>query len=100
MQIPENGFYYHYKHDEAKGFNHHTYEVTGIGIHSEDNACFVIYRPLYDINDLVQPISFVRPLELFIDEVSYLGAQLPHFTKITDPELIAKLTEIRDRMYK
>ena len=98
MEIPENGFYHHYKYDPAKGFRY-TYEVTGIGLHSEDKSCFVIYRPLYEIEDLVQPISFVRPLELFTDMVTFEGRQLPHFTKITDPELLLALRQIRDQMY-
>ncbi|HTH92857.1 MAG TPA: DUF1653 domain-containing protein [Candidatus Paceibacterota bacterium] len=99
MEIPENGFYYHYKHDDAKDFNNYSYEVTGIGLHSENKDVFVIYRPLYEIEDLAQPISFVRPIELFTDEVKYHDTIVPHFTKITDPELIAKLEEIKKEMY-
>jgi hypothetical protein len=99
MQIPENGFYYHYKHDNSKGVGHHAYEVMGIGIHSEDKSCFVIYRPLYEIEDLAQPISFVRPIALFTDNVIVNDQTLPHFIKITDPELVAKLEEIKERMY-
>lgn len=98
MHIPENGFYYHYKYDASKGFKY-LYEVTGIGIHSEDKSCFVIYRPLYEIEDLAQPISFVRPIELFVDEMEWNGQIVSHFTKITDPETIAKLEEIKEKIY-
>jgi tellurite methyltransferase len=98
MQVPENGFYYHYKHNEDKGFNHHAYEVTGIGKHTEDDSDFVIYRSLY-VNDITPATHFVRPIELFFDEVQYEGKTLPHFVKITDPEMIEKLKDIKEKMY-
>jgi len=64
MQIPEKGFYYHYKHDESKGFNHHAYEIVGTGKHTEDESIFVVYRPLYE-NDLSPQNYYLRPIELF-----------------------------------
>jgi tellurite methyltransferase len=97
-QVPENGFYYHYKHDESKGFNHHAYEVTGIGKHTEDDTAFVIYRPLYE-NNITPATHFIRPLELFFDEVEYEGKTLPHFVKITDSEMVEKLKDIKEKMY-
>jgi hypothetical protein len=96
MNIPEPGFYYHYKHDESKGFNHYAYEVTAIGMHSEDGTTLVIYYPLYE-TDIAPATCFVRPVELFFDEVEYEGKILPHFTKINDPELIEKLKETRNK---
>jgi hypothetical protein len=90
MQIPENGFYYHYKHDDAKGFNDYTYEVIGIGMHSEDDSLFVLYKPLYE-TDITPANYFVRPIELFFDTIQWNGKAIDHFTKITDPVLIEKL---------
>ncbi len=95
MKIPENGFYYHYKHDGAKGFNDHAYEVTGLAKHSEDSTLLVNYLPLYENNELAPAQQWTRPIELFFDEVIVDGKPLPHFVKITDPEIIAKLTKIR-----
>ncbi len=100
MQIPENGFYYHYKHDEARGFNDYSYELIGIARHSEEKTYFGLYRPLYENHWLAPAIYQARPVELFFDTVEYNGQTLPHFTKITDPELLTKLTAIRDQMYK
>ncbi len=98
MQVPENGFYYHYKHDESKGFNDHAYEVTAIGLHTEYSNTFVLYRPLYEA--AIAPATvFVRPIELFFDEVEYGGKTFPHFTKITDPAVIEKLEEVKNKMY-
>jgi hypothetical protein len=92
MQILEPGFYYHYKHDDANGFNDYAYEITAIGLHSEHEELFVLYKPLYE-TDIAPASCFVRPIALFIDEVVYNGNTVPHFTKITDPELIAKLKD-------
>lgn len=100
MQIPKNGFYYHYKHDESKGFNDHAYEVVGIGQHSEDATKLVLYRPLYEASDIAPATYFARPLEMFFEEVAVNKKLLPRFIKITDPELIAKLIEIKNQIYK
>ncbi|MDB5254677.1 MAG: hypothetical protein JWL92_53 [Candidatus Nomurabacteria bacterium] len=98
MSIPEPGFYYHYKHDELKGFNHYAYELTSIGMHSEDSTLMVVYYPLYK-TDIAPANCFVRPIDLFFDEVEYEGKILPHFTKIIDSEIILKLTEIKNTLY-
>lgn len=96
MQIPENGFYYHYKHDESKGFNDHAYEITGIVRHSEDGTLLATYTPLFE-NDWLSPATqCVRPIELFFDKVMVEGVSLPHFVKITDLEIIAKLQEYKN----
>jgi hypothetical protein len=51
--IPEPGFYYHYKHDPNGSVNNYAYEVLGIGHHTEDSCrpedeYLVVYRPLYE----------------------------------------------------
>jgi hypothetical protein len=49
MNIPEPGFYYHYKHDKNGSINNYAYEVVGVGHHTEEqDTYFVNYRPLYD----------------------------------------------------
>jgi len=99
MQIPENGFYYHYKHHQEKGFNDHAYEVIGIAQHSEDKSYLVMYKPLYRADWLAPAQCCVRPIEMFFEEVEFEGKTVPRFVKITDPKVISKLTEIRDQMY-
>ncbi len=52
-EVPENGFYYHYKHDPDGPMNNYAYEVIGVGHHTEDYATvedmhMVVYRPLYE----------------------------------------------------
>lgn len=105
MNIPENGFYYHYKHDPAVSFNHYAYEVTGIGHHSEregldDTSAFVMYRPLYetDIYKIGKHWN-LRPLAMFIEDVTKDGKTFPRFQKITDESVLAELAKVRDLMY-
>lgn len=112
-RVPEPGFYYHYKHDSSKPVNDYAYEVMGIGFHTEDNvrpgeAHFLIYRPLYEAavykaskEFLGNKLEFLdaRPLEMWMEEVEKEGRKFPRFQKITDPEIIAELKEIRARMY-
>jgi hypothetical protein len=100
-RVPENGFYYHYKHDLAGEFNNYAYEIVGVGHHTEDEVTvFVIYRPLYESSVYLAGKMFdVRPLEMFMEEVTKDGKTFPRFQKITDPELCAKLEKLKQEMY-
>ena len=109
-RVPELGFYYHYKHDPAKEVNDYAYEVIGIGFHTEDDvrpgeAHFLMYRPLYDAavykasKELDIPCFDQRPLEMWMGDVEKDGRTFPRFQKITNPEVIVQLEEIRDEMY-
>ena len=109
-QIPEKGFYYHYKHDPTKDINNYAYEIIGIGFHSEEDhkegeAHFVIYLPLYEAypykasKELSIPCFDARPLEMFLGNVDKDGETVPRFKKITDQEIITKLKEIKSKMY-
>lgn len=103
--VPENGFYYHHKHDPEGAVSNYAYEVVGVGHHTEDDckpedANMVVYRPLYD--------SFVyragklfdlRPLEMWMGEVEKDGKVFPRFSKVTDETRIHELEEIRTAMY-
>ena len=97
---PENGFYYHYKHTSGD-INNYAYEVVGVGHHTEDEVTnFVIYRPLYESSVYLAGKMFdVRPLEMFMEEVTKDGKTFPRFTKITDPEIITKLEKVKGEMY-
>jgi hypothetical protein len=108
--VPEPGYYYHYKHDPAKGYMDYAYEVLGVGFHTEDDVQgrdthFIIYRPLdqsgvYNISkDIHTPCFYARPLEMWMESVEYKGQTVPRFSKITDPEVLAQLETKRAEMY-
>lgn len=103
---PEKGFYYHYKHDEDIGVDDYAYEVLGVGCHTEEDcdpedAFMVVYRPLYSSAMVYRAgkLFDVRPLQMFLEDVTKDGKTFPRFTKITDPAIITELTKIRDEMY-
>ncbi len=103
--VPSPGFYYHYKHDPAGQFNNYAYEVMGVGLHTEDDCRpidqhMVVYRPLYPSFVYENGKMFdIRPLAMFMEEVTKDGKTFPRFTNITDPALVAKLEAVRDSMY-
>lgn len=100
MFIPQNGFYYHYKHDPAGAFNNYAYEVVGLARHSEDKSHYVMYRPLYE-NDWLSPAQVsVRPLDMFNETVQVNGQEQPRFVKIENVELCDRLRTVRDNMYR
>lgn len=110
----EKGFYYHYKHDDAKGIRNFAYELLGTAwstesggnTHTDNPEDFLkdeaaIYRPLYE-ESLVYKNGrcfWIRPLGMFMEEVTKDGKIFPRFAKITDPEIIKELEKIRDEMY-
>lgn len=67
----KTGRYRHYKGNE--------YEVIGVARHSEDESLLVVYRPLYGAGEL-----WVRPLDMFAEQVKVDGNKVPRFSKIPD----------------
>jgi len=65
----ELGKYKHFKSGE--------YEVIAIAKHSETLEDFVVYRALYKNKDL-----WVRPLKMFLEEVTINGKKIKRFQKI------------------
>lgn len=53
------------------------YEVLGIGKHSETLEEFVVYKALYGEGGI-----WIRPLEMFLEEVEINGQKLPRFKYI------------------
>ncbi len=102
MNIPEPGFYQHFKHDPAGPAWNYLYELTSVVQDTEDDSLLVIYRPLY--NETRHNISpsgaYARPLDMFVGEVSRGGKTFPRFTRISDPLLIEKLKGVRDMKYE
>ncbi len=62
------GKYRHYKGND--------YEVIGLATHSETREQLVVYRPLYGERAL-----WVRPLAMFMEEVTVEGRQMPRFAR-------------------
>jgi hypothetical protein len=99
MNIPENGFYVHYKHDPSGELHNYMYEVVGLARNTEDKSYSVLYRPLYK-NDWFPPASYqARPLGMFMEDVEKDGRRVPRFSKITDPQLLLELENVRNKMY-
>lgn len=105
-RVPENCFYYHYKHDPSKPINDYAYEVVGVGVHTEDDCRpedvnMVVYRPIYEAKVFTAGKLFdLRPLDMWMGEVAVGDKAMPRFQKITDPVVIAQLQEIKNRMYE
>lgn len=70
--VPEiaPGIYEHYKGNR--------YEVVGVALHSETLEPVVVYRPLYETR---APL-WVRPYEMFREEIEYEGRKMPRFRMI------------------
>ena len=105
MNIPEIGaFYYHYKHTD-ESVNNYAYEVVGIGHHTEieglEEGAMVVYRPLYESAGVYKIGKHydVRPLAMFMEQVTKDGKTFPRFTKITDESIIVELEKICNLMY-
>lgn len=105
-EVPENGFYYHYKHDPSGPVNNYAYELLGVGIHTEDDCRpedtnLAIYRQIYE-NEVYKAgkLFWARPLEMFTGSVTKDGKTFPRFQKITDKNIIAELEKIKGEMYK
>ena len=104
-KVPEKGFYYHYKHDPSGEVNNYAYEFLNVGRHTEDDcrpedALLAVYRPLYEAFVYRNGKMFdVRPLSMFMEEVTKDGKTFSRFACITDPETIATLKEKRREMY-
>jgi hypothetical protein len=66
------GTYCHYK-DKL-------YEVLGVALHSETQEVLVVYKPLYEsIAEL-----WVRPYDMFVENVIIDGKSVARFQKIED----------------
>ena len=105
-EVPENGFYYHYKHDPDGPVNNYAYEVIGVGHHTEDYVTvedmhMVVYRPLYEDAGVYKAgkLFDLRPLKMFMEYITKEGKTFPRFKKISDEEVIDELEAIRARMY-
>lgn len=54
------------------------YQVLDVVIHSETEQRLILYKPLYMQSDGKQQL-WVRPYEMFFEEVNISGQQIPRF---------------------
>jgi hypothetical protein len=104
--LPEPGFYYHFKHDPLGPVNNYAYYIYGVGHHTEDDcpaadAFMQVYRPLYEEAYAYRHggLFDLRPLHMFFEPAELNGKKVPRFTRIRDPRVIAQLDAIKSRMY-
>ncbi len=77
------GVYEHYKSTpEDKKY----YQVLGIAKHTETGEMLVVYFPLYETGEEANFKFFVRPLDMFVENVEYNGDVVSRFRYI-GPEL-------------
>ena len=82
INVPEKGFYYHYKHDPNGSLENYAYEVLGVACHTEEGNYLVIYRPLYKNTYLDATDYSARPLPMFMENVTKDDKTFPRFRKI------------------
>ncbi len=62
------------------------YEVIDVALHTETDEKMVIYQALYDSPDLAAEYGpnpyFVRPYEMFFEQVELDGVMQPRFEKL------------------
>ncbi len=73
------GIYEHYKKKR--------YQVIGVARHSETLEEMVVYRALYDSEEFGDQALWVRPKEMFLEEVEIDGKHVPRFRYIGEENL-------------
>jgi hypothetical protein len=73
MRTLKPGKYQHYKGNY--------YRVIGVGKHSETSEEFVVYESLYDHP---QSHIWIRPKEMFLEDVLIEGKSIPRFRYIDE----------------
>ncbi|MBY0353828.1 DUF1653 domain-containing protein [Candidatus Babeliales bacterium] len=69
--ILKPGIYQHYKGKQ--------YQVLGIVNHSETLEKMVLYQALYESEGFEKDALWVRPLEMFLEDVEINGMRMPRF---------------------
>ncbi len=68
MELKIGGIYQHYKNGKQ-------YKVIGVGRHSETLEELVIYQPQYESDTAF----WLRPKNMFLEEVEFEGKKTPRF---------------------
>lgn len=72
------GIYVHYKSADKR------YEVLGVAMNTETHEKYVVYRPLYESDDVINPDFWVRPYEMFVSNVEVDGGTVPRFKRVSE----------------
>lgn len=66
-----------------------------------EDSNMVVYRPLYKEANVFKAgkLFDLRPLQMFMENVTKDGKTFPRFTKITDAKIIAELVIAKKEMY-
>lgn len=79
-QLPEPGYYYHFKHDPDGPLNNYAYYIYDVGHHTEDDcraedAFMQVYRPLYEEAYAYRNggLFDLRPLHMFFQPAELNG---------------------------
>ncbi|MFH1316647.1 MAG: DUF1653 domain-containing protein [Candidatus Woesearchaeota archaeon] len=72
----KKGKYHHYKGK--------FYQVTGTARNSETLEEFVIYQALYDSEEFGKYAVWVRPINMFLENVTVDGKEVPRFRFVED----------------
>ncbi len=67
-----------YQHFRNKKF----YEVIGVALHSETKEEMVVYKALYESDHLPFGQLWVRPKQMFLEQVLHEGNWVPRFQLI------------------
>jgi hypothetical protein len=76
-KIPIGAIFQHY--------NGKKYRVLMIGRHSEDLKPYVVYQGLYDCDSFGNCPIWIRPLEMFLENVEKEGKQIKRFELVELP---------------
>ena len=76
MKKLQTGIYRHYKGKK--------YEVLGVVKHSETLEPMALYKAMYDSTEFGPNALWVRPLELFLENVNVDGKKQPRFEYVSE----------------
>ena len=70
-KVPTGTLFEHYKGKK--------YKILGVARHSETLEMYVVYQALYDSPEFGDHAVWVRPLEMFLENVTIDGVEKPRF---------------------
>ncbi len=73
-RVPTGAIFEHYRGNR--------YKILGVGRHSETLGMCVVYQSLYNCEEFGDQPIWVRPLEMFLENVIIEGKEMPRFRRI------------------
>ena len=75
-RVPPGAMFEHYKGKR--------YKVLGVARHSETLQLYVTYQALYDSSEFGNQATWVRPIEMFLENVIIDGEEKPRFKLLAE----------------